>query len=126
MAVAMDEGSDRRRRWAQLSDSQKTAIVFSAISVALAILFVILQGFYLTAPAGCDVDPNWSEGPMNVVGPLGLFAVLFGIGAGIWASTGRPALIGLAAIGLNLGLLFLGLVFLALDFGHGFGLCMMG
>ena len=83
MAVVMDEGSDRRRRWAQLGDAQKTAIVFSAVSVALAINYLILQGFYLAAPAGCDVDPSWTEGRLNVVAPLGVFSVFFGIAAGM-------------------------------------------
>jgi hypothetical protein len=126
MALATDEGNHEQRRWAELSDAQKTAIVFTVVSAALAIPFLILQGFYLNAPAGCDIAPDWTEGPMKVVGPLGLFAVLFGVTAGIWASTRRPRLIGLAAIALNLGLLVLGLVFLALDFGHSFELCMIG
>jgi len=126
MAVATDEGSHKQRRWAQLSDAQKTTIVFTGISVALAIPFLILQGYYLNAPAGCDVEPNWSEGPLEALSIFGLLSVLGGIASGIWASFSRPRLIGLGMIVLNLGVLVLGLVFTVRDFGHSFDLCMMG
>ena len=117
--MVMAAAADGRRGLGELRGAEYTTIVLSVLALFFAALYALFIVIYLKSkPPDCG-EPHWTEGPIDVFAPLGLFAALGGIVAGLCATVRRPRAVGLIGVVFNLGLIAGGLVLAGVAFAHG-------